>query len=333
MEEFNYWTRWGLGLNDKQFANAFTTLGVFAASLASSQDEGLLEPSQPATDIEHLLYKIDLKMAVFNLILPFRKDKFIVPWRFPIHDQYVQVGKRHVLLSSLNPQELAEVWETLINDTKIIKLRFCITWYPQTELVRPWFRLLFEATPQNKAAYIELDARQAHLYMQWPLRLGFLPGNAAEDSIKKARFYWPANELTSTVRIDRDNANCDVLLFIGSSSQLLKTLLEPLVPQKTNLFIVRGTFEDNLFAMGQRLSSIATEGRASGFVFLAPSVTDEVLGRACESFCGESIHNQPLDVAVSEAFTISNPTDPVIFLSRNLASFQLEHVLGESTAE
>jgi len=308
MSEFGFWQRWGLELDDRQFANAFLVLGVLAAQYFV-KDRSELQ---------------DVLLAALRRAQ--EKDK-LLPWRFANRDQPAQVGNdRRVVLSDLNPWQVARAWTDIVDGTAIAP-RVQILSYPVTEGVSPWFHMLFEASPAVGAAHIVFDTAQACPHLKWPLRLGFLPGNAAEGSVQKARSLWPSNELASTVQIDRENANCDVLLFTGSSSQLLQALLETPVPQKTHLFVVRGTFEDDLIAMHQRLSAIAAEGRASGFVFLNPTVTDDVLGCAVNDFVENLSHNQPVDVAVSKAFTKSYPTDPVIFLSRDLAAFQLEHVL------
>jgi len=314
MNEFGFWEQWGLELDDKQFANAFLVLGVLATSpFVKGQ-------YSPGKDLQEVL-SAALKLSQ-------EKNK-LLQWRFPKRDQRVRIGDDGVLLSGLNSRQVANAWKDVVDGTAVGP-RVQILSYPATEGISPWFRMLFEADPAVRAAHIVFDTAQARPHLKWPLRLGYIPGNAAEESVKSARSVWPSDELTSSVRIDRENANCDVLLFTGSSSQLLKTLLEIPVPQKTNLFIVRGTFEDDLSAMGQRLSAIAAECRASGFVFLNPTVTDEVLGRAVNGFVENLSHNQPVDVAVSGAFTRRDTTDsviPVIFLSEALATFQLEHVL------
>jgi hypothetical protein len=328
MGEFDFWQKWGLELNDRQFANVFTALGILAATSSDSQDSGQNEP-QFADDAAKELYNKDLRKAIADPFANSRNDKLMVPWSFPIHNRCVKIGTRLVILSSMNPLGIAKVWESLSNDWLYSEARLRITSYPKTESIRVWFRLLFEATPPREAAYIEFDAAQAQFHLKLPLRLGYLEGNTAEASLKSARSLWPANELSRDVQIDRENANCDVLLFSGSISQLLKILLEIPVPQKTNLFIVRGSFEDDLAVMSQRLSAIAAEGRASGFVFLDPAVPDEVLGKAINRFVENLSHNQPVDVAVSEAFAKSYPTDPVIFLSNDVAMFQLVHILAK----
>lgn len=312
MNEFGFWQRWGLELDDTQFANAFLVLGVLAAHLE------VIRGFSSEKDLSGVLSKV-LKRTK-------GKDK-LLSWRFPHRYETIYIGNDEVDLCDLNPKKVANAWGNIVDNRTILAPRVEISGYPLMEGVSPWFRMLFEANPTVKAAHIVFCTVHAHLQLKWPLRLGFLPGNTAKENVLKARLAWPSNELTSAVRVDRENANCDVLLFTGSSSQLLKALLETPVPQKTNLFIVRGTFEDDLVAMDQRLSAIAAEGRASGFVFLNPAVTDEDLESAVNCFVENLSHNESVDVALSEAFVKKYPADPVIFLSKNLATFQIDHFL------
>ncbi|TFG80726.1 MAG: hypothetical protein E4H23_01455 [Chrysiogenales bacterium] len=327
MGTFEFWEKWGLELDDKQFANAFAAIGILTAQAEKLPDADILKHVAPKSKITRHKIPVNLITAVLDKSLEGAINKeVLIRWKFPQHDLPVKIAEHVTLLSELDPKILAQSWEKVFNNN-LIKLRFQVVWYPASELIRPWFRLLFEAAPKKITAFIEFPARQAYFYMKWPLRLGYFTDNVTEEIINKIRFLWPSNQLTRTVRIDRENANCDVLLFTGSSSQLLRTLLETPVPQKTNLFIVRGTFEDDLIAMSERLSSIAAEGRASGFIFLNPTVTNEVLGEAFNIFVENLSHNQTIDVAASDAFNKRCPTDPVIFLSRDLATFQVEHIL------
>lgn len=311
MDEFSFWQKWGLELDDRTFANAFLALGILAAARPSSKDQSV-SGGNPEERLRAVLQAAKTKGQ-------------LTLWRFPKRRNSLQIGGKKVLLSALSPSLATKAWISALQDAGI-ELKLQILSYPENESIAPWFRMLFEADGVQ-AAHLLLDNPQAHLFMKWPLRLGFLPGNAAEGIVQQARVLWPAKDLTEAVQIDRDIANCDILLFSGSSGQLLKALLDTPVPQKTNLFIVRGRLEDNSAAVSQRLLTIATEGHASGFVFLNSATTDEALGEAVNRFIENLSHNQPVDAAASEAFAKRHPTDPVIFLSRNLSDFRIEHVL------
>jgi hypothetical protein len=330
MEEFGFWEKWGMELNDQQFANALAALGIVAAATLSSQDAGSTDlfQSWPENDETRKTLKgIALRSAIFDPISHSRKNDFIVPWHFPLPDQRALVGGQQIPIATLNPREVAGAWETLLGGSETIEPRLHISRHPAGEAVRPWFRMLFETSPRIAAAYIDLNTPEACLNMKWPLRLGYLPGNSAEEFIQKLGSMWPSRDLARPVRIDRDNANCDVLLFSGSLSQLLRKLLEPPVPQKTNLFLVRGAFEEDLTAMRGRLAAAAAEARAGGFIFPHAAISDEVLLDAVNRFVENLSHNQSMDVAVSEAFTKFSVTDPVIFMTRELAAFKLEQMV------
>jgi hypothetical protein len=52
--------------------------------------------------------------------------------------------------------------------------------------IRPWFRILSEAAPDNKSIYINFDTASPEIHMKWPIRLGFIPNNIAEVPVSEA---------------------------------------------------------------------------------------------------------------------------------------------------
>jgi hypothetical protein len=52
MEAFEYWTEWGSGLNDRDFANAFTALGILKANFAVKEKQ--TPDNNPQADEQHL---------------------------------------------------------------------------------------------------------------------------------------------------------------------------------------------------------------------------------------------------------------------------------------
>jgi hypothetical protein len=347
MAEFDFWRKWGLELDDAQFAGAFTALGVLAAAPPYTHSGADTAPLRE--QCEHAL-----RSALhYPLAVPSR-GRAAVQWRFPVPKRTVRLTTRRVRLSDLDPQCVAQAWQSIVADYRLAQLadnlvasatseeqrryeianrrylgrtRLEITGYPVAEPVRPWFRLLLEAIPSGMSAYIDIGGGQGQPCLEWPLRLGFLSGGVDEESVRSARGKWPSRELACTVRVDRGSANCDVLLFTGSSGQLLRRLLEIPVPQKANLLVVRGSFEDDPATTGSRLSAIAAECHASGIVFVAPGVADEAFAEAVNRFVAKLSHNYPVDLAISEAFTQDQPTDPVVFLTKGLVTFQISKVL------
>jgi hypothetical protein len=311
MNDFEFWQGWGLELDDGEFANALLVLGVLA-TLPFSKSEFI-----PGKDLQELL--------LTTLKLSQEKDK-LLPWRFPKRNQHAKIHNNTVFLSNLNPNQVANAWKG-IGDGTTTAPRIQVLSYPVTEGVSTWFRMLFEANPPVRAAHIVFDSAQARPHLKWPLRIGYLSGNNGEAIIKSISTKWPSDKLTRPVKIDRDNANCDVMVFIGSGRQLLRELLDVPGRQKSNLVIVRDRIENDMASVKQRLAALSSESSASGYVFLRPDIPDEVLSDALNRFIENLSHNQPMDVALSEAFTQRQKTDPTIFLSRHLATFQIDRMM------
>ncbi|HOW54036.1 MAG TPA: hypothetical protein PLR60_05205 [Syntrophorhabdaceae bacterium] len=342
MDEFGFWQQWGMELDDRSFANAFTALGVLAAPLPDDEPFSIKDLSgdlfKTSRGLEQAFCAMRSPVSKLRDILQRSRDiKGIVPWRFPGRDQSVKIGEEEVLLSSLKPSQMADAWQSSIGSFGEER-RFQIIGYPEAENVAPWFRLLFEADPQwdanalSKSVHIAYNAAGSALHMEWPLRLGYLDGNGGEAIVQRACNEWESGELAGAVKIDRGNDNCDILVFDGWTRQLLKTLLEMPGSQKTNLVIVRGRLDESISSVNQHLQALSSESQAKGFVFIDPGIADEAVGQALNRFVRNLSHNSSLDLAVSGAFAGSYPTDPVIFLSRELADFQISRFIKPMSA-
>lgn len=316
MDVFGFWQKWGMELDDRAFANAFTALGVLAAPLPGHESlsgKDLCERLQASLQISHDM-------------------RHIVPWRFPGREQRVKIRNEDILLSDLKPLLVKDAWLSALRGSGV-RPRFQVLAYPDREQITPWFRLLFEADPPwdeyafPKAAHISHDTAGAGPRMEWPLRLGYLGGNGGETIVQKACEQWESRELASAVKIDRENDNCDVLVYNGWTRELLKTLLEMPGSQKANLIVVRGRLDATLASVNQHLQALSSESCAKGFVLLDPDIPDDVAGQALNQFVRNLSHNSTLDVAASGAFAGSFKADPVIFLSRELADFQIAHFI------
>lgn len=328
MEEFDIWQRWGLGLNDKEFANAFTALGVLAAAAARTRATGTLPASRKCSarpDLETALGKM-----LASLLSKARRSDRPIAWRYPIGHAAISHRTRRVKLSSIDPKALAQCWSNVLGSCSFNKMRFAVNGYPANEPIKVWFRLLLESDPGDQSAFLELAAPHEHLFWKWPLRLGYLPENGAESLVNGAVGYWPSNELARAARIDRDNANCDVLVFNGSTSKLMEALLDLTVPHKCNLIICQGELEDGSAAGTELLSVISARSRARGYVFLKPQTAAQDLSLALNKFVEHLSHNEPLDQAVCGAFAQDNKMDPAVFLSRDLADLRIEHLVEQT---
>ncbi|MBF8304641.1 MAG: hypothetical protein HW399_1016, partial [Dehalococcoidia bacterium] len=288
MNDFDFWQRWGLELNDTEFANALLVLGVLATSPFPEMPQEAAIPLV-INNLSNLPGKHELQeLLLAALKLSQGKDK-LLPWRFPKPNQRANVYNRRVLLSNLNPNQVANAWKG-IDDGTTAAPRIQVLSYPVTEDVSPWFRMLFETNPPVRAAHIVLDNAQARPHLKWPLRIGYLSGNNGEASVKGISAKWPSDKLTRPVKIDRDNANCDVMIFNGWDRQLLRELLDVLGRQKSNLVIVRGRIENDMTSVKQRLAALSSESSASGYVFLRPDIPDEVLSDAMNRFIENLSH-------------------------------------------
>lgn len=321
MNEFDFWQRWGMELDDRAFANAFNALGVLAAPLREYES----------------LSGLDLYEKLQAILEISRDMNHVVPWRFPAGRQSVKIRNEGVALSDLKPPVVKDAWLTALRNSEA-RPRFQVIAYPDTGQVAQWFRLFFEADPVwnenvfRKAAYIFYRTADFIPRMEWPLRLGYLYGNGGEKMVRKACEYQESRELAGALKIGRENDNCDVLVFDGRTRQLLKTLLEMPGSQKTNLIVVRGRLDDDLSFVNQHLQALSSETRAKGFVFFDPGIPDDLAGEVLNRFVRNLSHNSPLDFAVSEAFAGFCRTDPVVFLSPELADFRIGQFIKPMSA-
>lgn len=97
--------------------------------------------------------------------------------------------------------------------------------------------------------------------------------------------------------------------------------------EKTNLIIIQGTFDDDINIKYQQLISLIEECYASGIIIIDRSVKEDDLELTINRFVENLSHNQPFDVAIFETFTKSYSANPVIFLNRELALFQIQEFI------
>ncbi len=313
MNEFGFWEKWGSGLKDADFAGALLALGSMAAMPTA-------ESRRPKGESIGRLLTSHLDAAA--------SKGSLVPWKFPKPAQKFRVGAESVALSALAPQQVADAWPAAACRSSH-GIRFEIRDSPAGDELAAWFRLLFEATPPPAAAHFDFDNPQAGLHFGWPLRFGYLPGNEAREAVKTAGTSWPSDRLSEAVQLDRDRANCDVLLFVGSADALLRRLLDSPAPLKANLIFVIQAFDDEPDKIVRRLQALTAETRASGLAYLRPPRTASELPLALNRFVENLSHNQPLDVALCEAFTRRYPRPPLVFLTKGLANHQIRRTLDK----
>lgn len=330
MNSFDFWTKWGIGLSDKDFANAFTALGILAAkSRAGSSSRPESHPAVRNIMRENTVY--ESLREITGISTDLAKNPIELLWRFPIPNYNITLGLIDFNLANLNPQLLANAWHkitvNLPSQGPFPPLRLRVLNYPTESGIRPWFRMLFESEPEKKSVYIDFSAPNPQLHMKWPLRMGYIPGNNAEKAIKTAHNLWPSSINATVTEIGRENDNCDFLIYTGSTEQLLKQIHDLPVPMKCNLFIIMGKSEDGNPGFHDRIREITSLSHASGLVFCDTGKETPALADILNHIVEELSHNNHIDSAISASFIKSGRSHPdlLVFMSKALADFRLEH--------
>jgi len=330
MNDFEFWKNWGTGLTDKDFANAFTALGILAARSRSRTIAGSAI-SSPANMImlENMVY--DSLSGIGGYQQGPAGDPLSLPWRFPSPNHKISLGMLEYKLADLNPFILANTWRNvavnLPSQDSFPALRLRVLNCPTEFMIRPLFRMLLESDPLNKSAYIDYKFPYPEIHMKWPLRFGFIPGNPAADILKFAHGLWPSNQLSTLVEIGRENDNCDLLVFDGSVEQLLMEVKRLPVSMKCNLILIRGPFPSDMAVFQELFGEITVRCRNNGFVLVKEVADDKRFAEILnDGILTNLSHNIHLDTAISMAFQkfAYGDSPPWIFLSRSLANFRLE---------
>lgn len=338
-EDFKFWKEWGNLLGSKAFANAFTAIGVLAANCRSIRSSVFKTRAvNTSGNILNMVYEsmkglMDYKQDMVN-------GPLTLTWKLPKPDDTIIIGFYKVSLRDLDPFQLSATWQIVadnINSLQFMpKLRLKVISNPNEGAISPWFKLLLDSAPSitygsaGKSLYIRMKFPSSEIYMQWPVRLGFLPGNKAGESVMQARLNWPSNENTIEASIMRENDNCDILAYDGTLANLLDDVRNLPVPMKCNLIILRGPAEDHMADFLQNIRELTTLTRSNGLIFCSESMSDYDFSGSLNEIINQLSHNLHLDVCLSRAFRQPlTPSDPIIFLSDSLAGFRLEQLFDK----
>lgn len=283
MSEFDFWQRWGIDLSDTSFANAWAALGIAAAARGARA-----KPS----------------VVVARALRTALRSDGRVPWAFPPTSRF---RSEPALVRKTTPEDWAHAWTAVLEAQFTPRLR--IVSAPTGETILPWLRLLSQTNPITRAVALDIAVRRAHCEVAWPLRFGFIT-EAARGVVAVARKSWPANELSRSIALGRDVANCDVLVHCGTSRTLLSQLLERQFTIKTNLVVLRGEDSEAWGDVSSRLMAVLTEVRASGYVLLTSKATDDDLSSALVQLVGELSDAHTFDVAVARALGHTDNPSP-----------------------
>jgi len=333
MEAFSFWTNWGGRLSDAQFANAFTALGLLTCrSVRRSVPVSSLLFSDKR-DFINDLSRQEL-IAITGKKTTGSGMPAMLNWSFPLKDHQLVSGRYRFYLRDIDPELLADTWKSIATGLPYghpkPRLRLKVVGFPEKNSFRPWFRILYESAPKENSAHIDLTTSYRKIFMKWPLRLGYFPGNSAENPAVAAHSQWPASENTQLVQIGREYDNCDILVFDGNIRALERAHKGSPAKAKCNLIILRGQKEDHAPGFFQMVLGLTRLFNASGLIFVREDLSDYGVSNYLINMIDILCHNYPLDIAAGAS--CSQPVDsydPLILLSRDLATFNLDEVVDK----
>ncbi len=294
--KFDFWTQWGVGLSDEDFAAAWAALGTVAGAGHRSQTplkiRGDPVTANPATLLELA------RSALHGALSSSRDDTPSVTWRFPEPGDAVDADGL-IPLAHVDARIWAEAW-TEVAATVRVAPRLRVVNAPQGEPHLPWLRLLDEARPGVAAVSMAWSTPNASLVFEWPLRLGTLSAEG-ETTIATTLEHWPGGRLARRVTIDRDNANCDVLIHGGTITTLLGALEAQPFHCKANLVVIAAAGDADTTVAPAQLRAIAKRSSASGVVLWSQATDPATAGAALNAFIEEFSHDVPLDQALYAA--------------------------------
>lgn len=326
---FEDWKRWCNTLDDADFARAFTALGVAAGSEAQWRSVArwvqLIEsdPSQATPDNLLVMARFALSDALGGTT---RKSQGHTRWSFPSANSTVDAEGRFAL-RRIDPASWARAWLEVVDGEP----RLRVADVPEQEPIAPWLRLLAEAQPPVGAVSVVLPVAKPNLAIEWPLRVAALADAPAVPVVETLLLQWPSQRHTRRVPLDRDNANCDVLLHVGPAASLLAALRAQPFPCKANLVVLAGTSDGDPVIVNGPVRTVADETRASGIVLLS-SHDPHTLACTLNRFVEEMSHNAPLDHAWTAALRGGPACDTVILLTDALADLQLRSLAVQLAA-
>ena len=184
MPEFDFWQRWGLGLSDERFADAFMALGLLAGGFPSKRAGAGRRPSPPGASQPVESPGIEALHGLLSTVMDKTQRKGLAAeWRFPGADQVLGVGSTSIRIRDVDPLQIADAWRRLDVEPPL-DFRIAVTHYPAGDPVIHWFRILLEASPRGKSVHIELDAPLPVRRLRWRLGLVFFPGDGAEAVVR-----------------------------------------------------------------------------------------------------------------------------------------------------
>jgi hypothetical protein len=147
--EFDFWQRWGAGLDEVSFANAWVAIGL------------------------------DYHWGSRFPDLYLREGGGYYYWDFP--------RERGPVYGT--PEQWARAWVNASSQIQTKPVRLWVDGAPPDEPILPWYRLLSKAIPPPGAVALRIESPRAQLHINWPLRLACMLDNARNVIEQTAKMY------------------------------------------------------------------------------------------------------------------------------------------------
>jgi hypothetical protein len=321
-------------LSGREMANALVALGVLGDSSnpgneTVSFDSDITGKDRSTEMAVSRLEKIVTLLKVENNSIP------KLYWAFPMPNMQLKFGEISISVGDIDLQELAGLWQKLASNLTMADreptLRLVISEIPVNMDARPWLKMLSECDPSDTVIHFGIKTQHPEIYMQWPLRFGFIKGNSAGYPLSEAHGRWPSNVNAKLLPMGREHDNCDILCFDGSFNELRSVLRRLPARLKCNLIIIRYPHHKSLTAYLKNLKKLAWLTRANGFLFLKSSISDEDYAHYLNFLVEALSHDLPFDHAISMANRYFYPelADSLLFINENLARFRLDQMIDQ----
>ena len=301
MTWFQHWRQWAAPLPDATFALAWFALGAYEAASVRSGGQRQRELIQ-----RNVQFHAPRRAHVFDVITravdAAARAGAPLNWSFPDPSVNLSPTEAQSAAALLSAQGWAEVAQIVIERVLKVQYRDKVKSLralppPTVEPAGPWIAALRSASGMAVSQHIE--APKADLFFGWPFRFGTF-GGVASKAAENALQYWPSNRLARAIALGREESNCDVLIHVGDSAELVAHLMSQPTRIKADVVLLVGDVLD-IEAMDERKLLLISETAAGGIVVVRGMALDDLAG-SLNALMNEISHANTLDFALHEAF-------------------------------